>query len=457
MRTINDAKIPIFCWADGLEDEALKQAINVANHPMAFHHVVLCADAHSGYGFPIGCVAAFEDVVSAYAVGNDIACSMLASRLDGISQSDIIDMSLRKTIHDSIKREVPTGVRHNSDWKTQMEYDHADKLMSKHGIDNDIISREAVADQLGTLGAGNHFWELQISESEGLTTIWIMIHCGSRNIGSKVCTKYFKLSKDYCDQKGYSLPDPHLSFLPMDHVHGIDYWKQMQFCMDFSHENKEVILERTLQVLRKTFKNVSVAEKVLIHHNFASVETHFGKQVVVHRKGATPAFKGTIGIIPGSMGTGSFIVEGMGNADSFESCSHGAGRAMSRQKARDSISLSAIKRQMEGIYFDACKNIIEEAPDAYKDISVVMNAQTEGDSPLVKIVHSMRPLINIKDTSDSNPKNRTKNKDRTCPNGHVFGTDFDKFKECKLQFCDEKDRNSCRHRMTVLKNTEICQ
>jgi len=221
--------------------------------------------------------------------------------------------------------------------------------------------------------------------------------------------------------------------------------------MDFSHENKEVILERTIQVLKRTFKNVSVAEKILIHHNFAAIETHFGKQVVVHRKGATPAFKGTIGIIPGSMGTPSHIVEGLGNEDSFQSCSHGAGRAMSRTQAKDTISLPSVKRQMEGIYFDACKGIIEEAPDAYKDISVVMNSQTEGDSPLVKILHSLKPLINVKDTSEDNSKNRTKNKDRTCPNGHVFGLDHDKYKECKFQFCDEKDRNACRHRMTVLK------
>jgi len=448
MKIIEGAKLPIYCWSDPLEEGALKQAINVANHPKAFHHVVLCADAHSGFGMPIGGVAALDGVVSSFLVGNDIACSMLAARLDGISQSDISDMKVRKVIHDSIKREIPTGVKHNTDWKTHMEYDRADKLMTKHGIDNDIISREAVADQLGTLGGGNHFLEVQ---AEGLTTIWIMIHCGSRNIGSKICAKYFTLSKDYCDRAGYKLPDPHLSFLPMDHIHGIEYWKQMQFCMDFSHENKEIILYRTLQVLNKMFKDVYISEKVLIHHNFASIETHFGKQVVVHRKGATPASKGTIGIIPGSMGTPSFIVEGMGNNDSFKSCSHGAGRAMSRTQAKDTISLSAIKRQMEGIYFDACKGIIEEAPDAYKDINVVMQAQTEGDSPLVKIVHSMRPLINIKDTSDENPKNRMKNKDRTCPNGHVFGLDFDKFKECKFQFCEEKDRNACRHRMSVLK------
>ena len=447
MKTINDAKIPIICWSDPLEDGALKQAVNVANLPVAFHHVSLMADAHSGYGMSIGGVAALDGVVSPYMVGNDIACSMLAARFDGISLEDIEDMSVRKLIHDSVKCQVPTGMKHNTDWDTPLEYDRADKMMTKHGIQNDIISREVVADQLGTLGGGNHMWEMQIDEEGDL---WVMIHCGSRNIGSKICTRYFNLSKDYCSQHGYDLPDPHLSFLPMDNVHGIEYWKQMQFCMDFSHENKEVILERTVQVLRRIFKSVSVVEKVLIHHNFASVETHFGKPVVVHRKGATPASKGVIGIIPGSMGTASFIVEGCGNADSFESCSHGAGRAMSRQKAKDAISLSVVKKQMKGIYFDACEGVIEEAPDAYKDIQTVMRIQTEGDAPLVKILHSLRPLINIKDTNENLGKRHVKNKDRTCPQGHIFGQDFDRFKECKASFCEEAHRNACRHRMKVV-------
>lgn len=445
MKIINSAKIPIYCWSDPLEDEALRQAENVANLPVSLFHVSLMPDAHSGYGMCIGGVAALDGSVSPYMVGNDAGCSVMAVRLDNVKFDDIEDMAVRKIVHDAIKREVPVGKHHNSSWKIPLEYDRAEKLMSMHGMGNDIICREAVADQLGTLGAGNHFGEVQIDENG---SIWIMVHCGSRNIGSRVCTKYFDLAKKYCDEKNYILNDKHLAFLPMDHEHGIEYWKHMQFCLDFSHENKEVIVERVLRVLNRMFKKVSIAEKILIHHNFASVETHFGKQVIVHRKGATPAREGQLGIIPGDMGSYSFIVEGLGNPDSFESCSHGAGRAMSRQKARESISLSDVKTRMKGIYFDACKEIIEEAPGSYKNISQVMALQAD----LVNIVHTLSPLINIKDTSTDGSKKHVKNKDRTCPNGHIFGEDFERYNECKRNFCDERDRNACRHRAKIVRD-----
>lgn len=454
MKIIEGSKVPIYCWAENLEGSAVEQARDVANHPQIFHHVAIMPDGHAGYGMPIGGVAALRNAVSPYMVGNDIACSMMAARLDGFRKSDFEEMALRKTIHDAIKREVPVGVKHNSDWHLDPETVRAEELLSEFGEEDEIINLDSVADQLGTLGGGNHFLEIQYDENKAA---WVMVHCGSRNIGAKVCQTYYKKAVDYCDYKGIVVPNKHLSFFHLDSAEGQDYWRKMMFCMKFSHMNKIVILDRVRLALTKIMKKACpCTEFHLVHHNFAAIETHFGEEVVVHRKGATPASVGTVGIIPGNMSSASFVVEGMGNLDSFRSCSHGAGRAMSRTQAKDTISLSAIKRQMEGIYFDACKGIIEEAPDAYKNIDVVMQVQTEGDSPLVEIVHSMRPMINIKDTSDENPKNRMKNKDRTCPNGHVFGLDFDKFKQCKLQFCDEKDRNACRHRMTVLKIQPEC-
>ena len=457
MKKITDGKIPVYCWSDPIEAEAMGQALNVANHPRARIHFSVMPDGHSGYGMPIGGVAALHNAISPYMVGNDIACSMLAVRLPW-TIDQFMDMRVRKLIHDEIKKRVPTGFMHNSDHNSVMEYGVADLILSMGGfwgLDSGIVSRESIANQLGTLGGGNHFAELQADQSNRM---WVMIHCGSRGIGSNICTKYNKLA---VQETGHLVSDKNLSFFDFDSDIGQEYFRHMLFCMEFSRQNKLVIHARIFDaitaVLGKPRVEVEHNEDTHVHvfHNFASVETHFGEEVVVHRKGATPAGVGVMGIIPGNMGSSSYIVRGLGNPDSFSSCSHGAGRSMSRSKACDSITLSSVNQRMAGIYFDSCKEIIDESPDAYKNIKSVMEAQTIGDDALVEIVHELRPLINVKDTSKKREKG-VKNKDRTCPSGHLFGTDFDLYKDCKPSFCSESSRNACRHRMKciVLKKTE---
>jgi tRNA-splicing ligase RtcB len=330
-----------------------------------------------------------------------------------------------------------------------MEYAEADRILSMEGFDSldpSIVNRESIADKLGTLGGGNHFIEVQVDLE---SRVWVMIHCGSRGIGSNVCTKYNKLATSLT---GHLVPDKNLSFFDFDSEIGQEYYRHMLFCMEFSRTNKSVIHSRVMDAIKAVLgKSLDMRLETSVHvfHNFASVETHFGKDVIVHRKGATPAMVDGLGVIPGSMGTHSYIVKGLGNPDSFFSCSHGAGRAMSRQKAHNSITLSSVNRKMEGIYFDSCKAVIDESPDAYKDIQTVMDAQVLGDSPLVEIVCELSPLISIKDTSEKRERG-LKNKDRTCPNGHVFGSDFDLYHECKASFCEEASRNACRHRMKTI-------
>ena len=401
MYIIDTEKLPIYVWATDADDATLEQARNLANHPHAFHHVSLMPDAHVGYGMPIGGVAAFKDVVCPYAVGADIACSMMAVRLSGgLNPSVWRDWVIANTFRARVKNNIPMGFLHNSGLGVTPHTQEARELLSKHpDVECEIITEEAVADQLGTLGGNNHFCEIQYDENE---QIWLMIHCGSRNIGARLCTEYYRLAVQHCESVNAEVPVKHLSFLPIDNKEGQEYIAKMQFCMDFSHLNKEIILRKLLDELKGLLgEDFPVEEKYLIHHNFAALENHFGEDVWVHRKGATPASKETIGIIPGSMGSASYIVKGLDNVDSFSSCSHGAGRCMSRKQAKQSITLDQVRESMQGVIYDECEEILDEAPAAYKDIGVVMANQTGDDNALVEVVHTLTPLVNIKGTNPS--------------------------------------------------------
>lgn len=394
MLVVNKGKVPIKSWCQYPESGAIDQAVNLANHPAVFKHVALMPDTHQGNGMPIGGVVAFENAICPNAVGVDIACGMYASKLD--LKKHQLNKTILKDIIVQIKRDIPMGFNHQSTdkWKKEAEVliDAYKKICSdKRTVPDKNMEVSNVYSQLGTLGGGNHFVEIQYDENDD---VWFMIHSGSRNIGKQVCDKYDKIAIELCAKWKTQLPAKDLAFIPVDTQEGHDYLNNMFFCTDFSFKNRECMGKDIVYAFNRILKkDLAVLETINIHHNYVSLEHHFGKNVWVHRKGATSAKDGQLGIIPGSMGDISVITKGKGNPESFMSCSHGAGRKMSRSKAKANISLDDFKIVMDGIVsLDIDKEHLDESPMSYKDIKVCLAEQTD----LIDIVHTLNPMANCK-------------------------------------------------------------
>ncbi|MFA5722548.1 MAG: RtcB family protein, partial [Candidatus Paceibacterota bacterium] len=377
-----------------IEDGAMEQVKNLANLPFAFHHIAIMPDCHLGVGIPIGGVLATENVIVPSAVGVDIGCGMCAVKtsLTKISQDQL------KKIMGEIRKQIPVGFKHHDKKQDIL-------LMPFDGLntwqDLPICGQEFnnALTQIGTLGGGNHFIEIQ-KGSDG--HIWIMLHSGSRNLGFKVAEYYDNLATEL-NKKWYSNIDKSikLAFLPVDSEEGQAYIREMQYCVDFALANRKLMMSRIIDIFKKVI-NIDTSflcdtgngdSIVNIAHNYASLENHYGKNVWVHRKGATLARKGTIGIIPGSMGTSSYIVEGLGNKESFESCSHGAGRKMGRRQAIQNLNLEEEQNKMKGILGKPRnKEDLQEAPGAYKNIIDVI----DNEKDLIKVLVGLKPLAVIK-------------------------------------------------------------
>jgi len=349
-------------------------------------------DSHQGYGMPIGGVVALENVISPNMVGVDIGCGMCAVnthiKTEGVTQEQL------KEILGAIRKVVPVGFAHH-----QKKQDDSLMPFNNSKCANGVIvsqEYENARNQIGTLGGGNHFIELQKS-NEG--ELWIMIHSGSRNLGKKVCD-YYNAKAVELARKWYipSVVEQDLAYLPVDTKEGQDYIQEMQYCVDFAFANRKLMMDRVLGCVADVLGAFNADEMINIAHNYARLENHMGKNVWVHRKGATSAKLGETGIIPGSMGTKSYIVEGLGNVQSFTSCSHGAGRKMGRMEASRTITLEQADKSMEGVVYgrwgkDRKGNLdFGEAPQAYKDIDVVMENQKD----LVRILVELKPLAVIK-------------------------------------------------------------
>ncbi|MFA6294485.1 MAG: RtcB family protein [Victivallales bacterium] len=382
-------KVPIKSWCVNPEPSALEQALNVSNHPTVVGHVALMPDLHPGYGMPIGGVAALKDSVSPNMVGVDIACGMMANKFDfkadWLPREDIIQ------IMREVRNHVPMGMKHQKD--NSVFKREARELIDKYkteirGLEKGtgLVSFETVAEQLGTLGSGNHFIEMQADEDGYM---WFMLHSGSRNIGKCVCDKFNRLAKEINARHKVRLPAPDLAFLPVDSDEGREYLILLNFCMDFSYLNRECMLKQITDSLKKIIGKIPpTLEKINIHHNYAALEEHFGEKVWVHRKGATCATEGKIGIIPGSMGTSSYIVRGKGNEEAFSSCSHGAGRIMGRHAATRTFTMEQFRKSMQGVVFNCTERFLDESPMAYKDIVSVIDEQRD----LVEVIHKLKPL-----------------------------------------------------------------
>jgi len=400
-----DARVPLKSWCPDPEAEALAQAANLTAHPAVVSHVALMPDCHVGYGMPIGGVIACRDAIIPNAVGVDIGCGMGAVRTTATVEQ-LRDLSRIRKILDAIKARVPVGEgnghRQPQTWSGFEKFEDGLGRGGRPGwMDETGLHRDRL--NLGTLGGGNHFIELQ-ADTEGI--VWMMLHSGSRNLGYRVANFYHRLARELNEKWRMAVPSPDLAFLPLEELEGEAYVRDMNFALAYARENRRQMMEVFREVLSAHLPGIRFTEEINIHHNYAAVENHFGRNVWVHRKGATSARSGELGIIPGSMGTFSYIVRGLGNPDSFTSCSHGAGRRMGRKEADRRLSVEECDRAMAGIVYDRWHRAgghgrrggrggeldLSEAPQAYKDIDTVIANQRDLVEPVVKL----RPLGVIK-------------------------------------------------------------
>lgn len=390
-KVITSERIPVKLWLDDIEEGAMEQALNLARLPFAFHHIVLCPDAHQGYGMPIGGVLATHGVVIPNAVGVDIGCGMCAvpTSITDYTTEQFSPRSIAvrlKVAMGEIRKRVPVGFNHHTSPQVWEGFHRAPHVP--------IVEQELVAAlrQLGTLGGGNHFMEIQYGDDG---RVWLMLHSGSRNFGLKIANEYHAKAKALCKKYHSNISDPDLAFLPLDTQEATEYLEAMQFALEFAAESRLRMIMAMQDAMRIAFGDVTFYDPINVHHNYARMENHFGSNVMVHRKGATSARKDELGLIPGSQGTASYVVRGLGNPESFKSCSHGAGRKMGRKQACRELSLAGeIKRldDMGVIHGIRVEKDLDEAAGAYKDIDVVMDNQTD----LVDIVTKLRPLAVIK-------------------------------------------------------------
>lgn len=403
--------IPVKMWVQpgsnlgkdfNIEDGALAQIKNLANLPFAFHHIAIMPDCHQGYGMPIGGVLATEGVIIPNAVGVDIGCGMCAVKTS--LKAENLDKETLKKIMGKIREVIPLGMNHHKESQNK-------DLMPKQLPDDNFgygkwsicgKEYESALKQIGTLGGGNHFIEIQKDIKDN---IWIMIHSGSRNLGYKVAKYYNEVAIKLNEQWHTKVPKKwELAFLPIETKEAKDYITEMQYCVDFALANRKLMMDNIYQCFEGSLGKDSFFNKTFINygfdiiniaHNYASQENHFGRNVWVHRKGATLAREGIIGIIPGSQGTKSYIVKGLGNSDSFMSCSHGAGRKMGRNQACKDLDLATEIKKLEDqgiIHGIRSVKDLDEASGAYKDIDVVMENQKD----LVEILVELQPLAVIK-------------------------------------------------------------
>jgi tRNA-splicing ligase RtcB len=386
---------PIKSWCEQIEDQALEQAKNLANHPATISHIALMPDCHVGYGMPIGGVIACKDALIPNAVGVDIGCGMGAVKTT-LKRENMGDKRTIRDILERIKYRVPLGEGHAHKTKQAWEgfelfYDSlGNNTPGWHTPQGSALD----ARNLGSLGGGNHFIEIQCDRKGA---VWIMLHSGSRNLGHRIASWYHKAALEHNAKNHIVLPDTNLAYLPFDEG-GREYLRDMNFALDYARESRRRMMSAAKESFADYFEDVEFTEEINIHHNYASLEDHGGRKLWIHRKGATSAQKGELGIIPGSMGTSSYIVRGLGNPESFCSCSHGAGRVMGRGEASRTLKVEECDKAMEGIVFDRWsyakqwirgkkRNFLDlsEAPQAYKDINKVIADESDLVEPVVKL------------------------------------------------------------------------
>jgi tRNA-splicing ligase RtcB len=387
-------------WTRGVpvEDQAREQLANTAKMPFIFKHLAAMPDVHLGIGATVGSVVATKGAIIPAAVGVDIGCGMMAVQTT-LKASDLPDSLGR--VRSAIERAVPHGfvsVQGRSvkgAWSVTPSSvvtrwsrlaDRLEAIEEKHPR----LKTKDPQRQLGTLGSGNHFIEICLDTEQ---TVWVMLHSGSRGIGNIIGQRFIEMAREDMRRHFINLPHRDLAYFAEGTEHFNDYVAAMEWAQDYAAENRRAMMDAVLRVLREELQPFQLGEvAVNCHHNYTTRETHFGEEVLVTRKGAVRAGRGELGIVPGSMGARSYIVRGLGNPESFESCSHGAGRTMSRTAARKKFTLAQHEEATRGVECRKDADVIDETPAAYKDIDTVMQAQKD----LVEIVHTLKQVVCVK-------------------------------------------------------------
>lgn len=385
-KIISETKHPVKIWASELEIETENQIKNAANLPFIYKHVAVMPDAHAGKGSTVGTVLATKGAIIPACVGVDIGCGMNAVKMP----MKIDDFQKISILRNSIERSIPLG--HNGHSRVSVRVENALKELK---FPVKPIDWSKASKQIGTLGGGNHFIEICQDQNNDA---WLVLHSGSRNVGKVLAEMHIQNAKDLMKKYFIDLPDPDLAYLVQDTQEFQDYIHDLTWAQNYAKANRnEMMLSILKDVSYHLYKEDKGVEamtvlKVDCHHNYTQMENHFGANVWVTRKGAVSAKAGELGIIPGSMGAKSYIVEGLGNPESFCSCSHGAGRKMSRTKARATFTTEDLKKQTEGVECRKDGDVIDEIPGAYKDIDQIMADQKD----LVKPIYELKQILCVK-------------------------------------------------------------
>jgi len=390
MHKINE-NIVTFLPPESIEPVARQQLINISEMPFLFHHLAVMPDCHLGKGATVGSVIATKGAIIPAAVGVDVGCGMVAVKTKFFA-SDLPD-NLDK-IRTGIERRIPLGAGVGNKSLTNSAIERVKRLRSVATQDYDKVDKNWTG-ALGTLGSGNHFIELCLDES---AQVWVVLHSGSRGIGNRLATKHIKVAQKLMEQDSILLKDRDLAYLTEDTNEFDAYITDLLWAQDFARLNREEMMDRVMKELSYTFfqedghQDEIELERINCHHNFTQQETHFGNQVWITRKGAIQMTKGQKGIIPGSMGTKSYVVSGLANPMSYDSAPHGAGRRFSRSEAKRRFTMEDLEKAMGDISFRHSKSLIDEIPMAYKDIDEVM----ENSKELVRVEHTLKQILNIK-------------------------------------------------------------
>jgi tRNA-splicing ligase RtcB len=397
-----EAGVPIKAWTKGVpvEEAAKKQLFNVAQLPFIHKWIAAMPDVHWGVGATVGSVIPTKGAIIPAAVGVDIGCGMMAVQTD-LNGRDLPDNL--KGLRDASERAVPHGRTNHGGtgdrgaWAHIPERNEAvwaalkpryDAILEKHPK----LNRGNDVNHLGTLGTGNHFIEICLDEGDA---VWFMLHSGSRGVGNRMGSYFIELARKDMQRFFINLPDIDLAYFPEHTNHFDDYVAAVEWAQDYARSNRDLMMEQIVAAVRKSglVRPFNAEVKAInCHHNYVARESHYGANVLVTRKGAVRAREGDMGIIPGSMGARSYIVRGKGNPESFHSCSHGAGRAMSRNEAKRRFTVADHERMTAGVECRKDPDVIDETPAAYKPIDAVMAAQSD----LVEVVHTLRQVVCVK-------------------------------------------------------------
>ena len=401
----DEGSAPVKIWTTDVEESALKQLHNMSTLPFIHKHIAVMPDVHWGMGSTVGSVIPTVKAIVPASVGGDLGCGMMAHKMN-LTAADLPDSlaPLRSSLESKIPHgrtnngqrgdrgawgEPPLGILANwshlsIDIRLQAATGHHPDLMGRHTL-------ESAAHQLGTLGTGNHFVEVCLDTEQN---VWIMLHSGSRGIGNRIGTYFINLAKELMERYRIKLADPDLAFIPEAEPIFKDYWQALSWAQDYAITNRLLMMAAAKTALNDFIGRVIETTEMAVncHHNYVAIENHYGQNVYVTRKGAVRAREGDLGIIPGSMGARSFIVRGKGNTESFCSCSHGAGRSMSRGEARRRFSQADLAVQTAGVECRKDSDVIDEIPSAYKSIAEVMANQSD----LVDVVAELKQVLCVK-------------------------------------------------------------